>query len=93
VPIVISGHLASANISVAERKPFSPQPATGRHAEVLAEITILANQVLKFVELERTGVCDGQGFWIAYDPIVATIRKLAVLGEQRVSDATTGRAG
>jgi hypothetical protein len=93
MPIVVSEHLATSVFSVAERKQFSPQPATGTHAELLAEITQGANVLIKLVELEQSGVCDGAGFWVIQDPILNIARKLVALAEQRVSDGTSGLAG
>src|SRR5262245_14698144 len=97
MPIVISGHLASSVLSVAERKQFSPQPATGIHAELLVEITQCANALIKLAELEQPGVCDGAGVWVGRDPMLNMGRKLLALTEQRsdqrVSDGTPGPAG
>ena len=57
MPIVVSGHFATA-----ERKQSSTQPAIGIHAELLVEISQAANALIRLVELERSGVCDGAGF-------------------------------
>ena len=86
MPIVVSGHLATAIFNVAERRQASPQPATGRHAELLEEISQRANALIRLVELERSGVCDGAGFWVGSDPILNTAQKLVTLAEQRVGE-------
>lgn len=86
MPIVVSGHLATSVFSVAERKKFNPQQATGTHAETLAEMSKVTEALIKVVELERTGVCDGAGFWIDRDPILNAARRLATLAEQRATD-------
>ena len=77
----------------AERKQFSPRPATGAHAELLAEISQSAKVLIKLVELEQSGICDGSGFWIGSDPILNTARKLVALVEQRASNGMPGRTG
>lgn len=82
MPIVVSGHLAKSVFNVAVRKQFTPQPATGTHAELLVEISQAANALIKLVELERSGACDGTGFWVGSDPILNTARKLVALAEQ-----------
>lgn len=60
------------------------RPATGKYAELLGDITHAANALLRLVEAERSGVCDGQGFWNGSDPILDATRKLVSLAEQRV---------
>lgn len=86
MPVVVSGHLATSVFSVAERNKFSPQPVTGTHAKTLAEMSKVTDALVKVVELERTGVCDGAGFWINRDPILNAARRLLVLTEQRSAE-------
>jgi hypothetical protein len=93
MPIVVSGPLATSVFSATGRKQFSPQPAAGTHAETLVEMTETANALLKMIELERSGVCDGAGFWMIRDPVLNTARKLVALAEQRGCDATPGPTG
>ena len=69
------------DLSVAGRS--CSQPATGIHAELLVEITETARKLLRLVELEQSGVRDGEGFWIGYDPILTTAQRLVALAEQR----------
>ena len=64
----------------------SPRPATGAHAELLEEISQAAQQLIRCVELERSGICDGQGFWIISDPIVNKARQIVTLAEQRTTE-------
>jgi hypothetical protein len=65
----------------------------GTRAELLFEMTETANALLKLIELERSGVCYGAGFWVARDPVLNTARKLVALAEQRGCDATPGPTG
>ena len=63
-------------------------PASGIHAELLAEISQGANALIKIVELERSGVYDGfgQGFWVGSDSVLETARRLVALAEQRAAE-------
>jgi hypothetical protein len=82
-------------VSIIPAKPAGePRPATGRHAELLLEITQRANSLIRFVEAERAGIYDGQGgFWLLNsDPVLNTARKLVALAEERVGDGTPGNA-
>jgi hypothetical protein len=72
---------------VMETKQAGPCPATGTHAELLAEITQAAAQLAQFTELERSGVCDGGGVWIGHDPLLAVARRLLTLIETIARDA------
>ena len=82
-------------VSIIPAKPAGePRPATGRHAELLLEITQRAEALIRFVEAERAGVYDGQGgFWLLdSDPILGTARKLVALAEERIGDGTPTNA-
>ena len=83
--ITIVGRPSATIVDLTE--PTGPRPAVGKHAEALVDIENTAKALLLRVELERSGVCDGNGFWVAYDPILSLARKLATLAEQRVSVA------
>jgi len=61
----------------------TPRPATGQHAELLEEITQAIAALTKVVELEKSGVCDGTGFWINRDPVLNAAKKLVALAEYR----------
>ncbi len=86
MPIIISGDLATTFFSVGERKQTNLRPATGVHAELLAEISQAAAALSKLVELERTGVCNGAGFWVGSDPILDMARRLVALAERRAGE-------
>jgi hypothetical protein len=66
-------------------KQASPLSATGRHAEVLAEISQAAELLIRYVAAEQSGTCDGfgQAAWVGPDPVANTVRRLANLVEQR----------
>ncbi len=69
--------------------PAKPQPAKGVHAALLAEISQVASSLLKFVEAERSGVCDGQGFWLGSDPILSKAWQLVALAKKRGTGGTS----
>ena len=58
------------------------EPATGKRAELLNRLSHTAFEVIKLIELERSGIRDGDGYWNGSDPMHATIRELAVLCER-----------
>ncbi len=48
---------------VIRRGNKGPAPATGVHAELLAEMSQTAGGLLKLIEFERAGTYDGNGIW------------------------------
>jgi hypothetical protein len=67
-------------------KQASTVSATGRHAEVLAEIAQQAEALIRFVSLEQSGSYDGLGqkYWVGSDPIANAVQRLTALLEQRI---------
>jgi len=62
------------------------QPAVGRHAEALADLTNECNRLLNLIERERNGTYDGLGpFWLNEDSVLVAARKLARMAEQRIA--------
>ena len=53
------------------------EPAQGRRAETLARMSELAYNLIRVVELERSGIRDGDGHWYGCDPIDSIIRQLS----------------
>jgi hypothetical protein len=80
--ITIMGRPAATVVDLAE--PTGPRPATGKHLEALGELENTAKALLKYIEAERSGVCDGQGFWIGRDPVLGLSTRLKFLAEQRI---------
>jgi hypothetical protein len=60
-----------------------PRPAEGVHLETLEEIKQVAARLVQFVELEKSGVRDGNGSWLLRDPILEVSRRLVTLAEYR----------
>ena len=48
-------------------------------------ITEVCSALLKLVELERSGIRHGEGFWVAGDPIIRQTQRLVGLLEQHRS--------
>ena len=46
-----------------EIKDVGIEPATGARAEALAELSRLASDLIRVIDLERSGVRDGDGSW------------------------------
>ena len=67
------------------------QPVPPYHAELLAEMAEVCAGLIKLLELERTGVRGGQGFWTGSDPILDQTRRLVGLAAQHRAIITTGR--
>jgi hypothetical protein len=72
---------------VLEQKRVGPVPASGVHAELLAELETTATWLIKLIERERCGIYDGlgQNFWVNSDSVLNTARRTFELAEQRAS--------
>ena len=82
-------------ISIVPAKPAGePIPASGRHLELLVELTQGAERLIRYIEAERAGIYDGQGgFWLLNsDPILNTAKRLVALAEERVADGAPANA-
>jgi hypothetical protein len=51
--------------------------AIGRRAEFLTGLSQQAYQLIQLVELEKSGIRDGAGFWCACDPVAHTVNDIA----------------
>ena len=71
-----------------EENQAGPVPASGTHAEVLAELDTSARALIRLIELERSGVYDGfgHGFWTDSDPVLNTAQRIVKLAEQRLGE-------
>lgn len=74
-------------IFLREDRKAGPVPATGIHAELLAEMSQAASSLIKLIELERSGTYDGFGnFWVGFDSVLNTAKKIVALAEQRAAE-------
>jgi hypothetical protein len=53
--------------------------ATESRAKTLEDMSQAAFELIKIVELERSGIRDGDGHWYGSDPLHATVRKITEL--------------
>ena len=73
-------------IRAAAEQTGSPRPATGKHAEMLQDLKNAATRLLQFVELELSGVCGGNGYWVGNDPVVDAAKQVLKAAELRVGE-------
>ena len=55
------------------------EPATGAQLERLEEMQEQGVNLIKIVELERSGIRDGDGSWHGSDPLGGTVLRLSEL--------------
>ena len=72
------GSMTDANIA-AFQKATGIRPATGAQAELLEESSQAAFQLIKFLELERSGIRDGDGYWHGCDAMDHAVNDIARL--------------
>jgi dihydroxyacetone kinase len=57
-------------------------PATGYQRVLLEKLSEAASELIEIIELEKSGIRDGDGFWHASDPLGGTFRNMRKLWEQ-----------
>jgi hypothetical protein len=55
------------------------QPPSGREAALLEELSQAAFNLIKIIELHRSGICDGDGAWHGSDVMGGTLNNMARL--------------
>jgi hypothetical protein len=55
------------------------EPAIGERARILTEISDAAFGLIKIIELEKSGIRDGDGYWLGSDPVGHTMWELREL--------------
>ncbi len=68
------------------QKEAGIEPAIGERDEALEEISRQAYELIRLIELERSGIRDGDGSWHGSDPLDGTINDLAARW-QRLPDS------
>ena len=66
------GSRTDANIA-AWQEQSGIKPATGKRAELLSKLSNAAFETIKLIELERSGIRDGDGYWHGSDPLHAML--------------------
>lgn len=56
-------------------------PASGRRAEILSAMSQAAFELIKIIELEKSGIRDGDGHWHGSDVVGGSLRKFGELHE------------
>jgi hypothetical protein len=72
------GHYTDARIA-AWQEQSGIKPATGKRAELLSRLSDAAFEVIKLIELEKSGIRDGDGYWHGSDPMHGMLSELAGL--------------
>lgn len=65
------------------------KPVTGGEAELLSKMSDAAFELIKVIELERSGIRDGDGYWTGSDVMGYVTGNLATLIEQYLGYRTT----
>ena len=80
------GQMTDARIA-AWQKANGIEPATGDRLEKLRETSRLAYELIQMIELEISGIRDGDGFWHGSDPLDGTVWQISECWKR--SEATT----
>ena len=75
------------------QKEAGIEPATGKRAEALAELSRQAYELIQVIELERSGIRDGAGSWIGSNALEGTIDNLNRCWPPLSSDDSCPRCG
>jgi hypothetical protein len=67
------------------------EPAIGEHLDALDRLQDLALVLIKCCELEKCGICDGDGCWHGSDPIQGTISDMSVLWQDYLTKSWEDR--
>ena len=78
------GSVTDARIE-AWQKAAGIEPVIGERGKALAELSRQAYGLIRVIELERSGIRDGDGCWHGSDPLDATIDNLTAQW-QRLSE-------
>ncbi len=63
------------------------EPASGQRLELLRRMQQVAFDLIKILELEISGIRDGDGYWGFSDPVSGTVRELGTL-EHELEETT-----
>jgi len=67
------------------------EPATGERAELLCQMSDKAFDLIKIIELERSGIRDGDGGWHGSDVVGGTMNDLVGLIERYLQETRPRR--
>ena len=66
------------------------KPAIGAYAQTLEELLQAAFHVIKIIELEKSGIRDGDGYWHGSDVVGGTMHDTIELCKRVLELSTTG---
>ena len=69
------GQMTQATIA-AWQKASGIEEATGTRAEKFEKLSRCAYDLIRVIELERSGIRDGDGYWHGSDALEGTVRSL-----------------
>lgn len=72
------------------QEPSGIFPATGDRARILNDLSNAAFEAIKIIELERSGIRDGDGYWDGSDVIGGMASRLIELSNQLLRDRSAG---
>jgi len=64
-------------------------PATGQYAKDLEEISQAAFELIKVIEMERSGIRDGDGYWHGSDVLHGSMKRIVQLFERETDRIMT----
>jgi len=70
------GQMTDAKIA-AWQEAAGIAPAQGEYAKRLQELSQAAYELIQIVELERSGIRDGAGFWCGCDPLHGKVLEIS----------------
>ncbi len=70
------------------QKEAGIEPASGERADTLGEMSRQAYNLIQVVELERSGIRDGDGFWHGSNPLDGILNNL-MTEQRRLCNATS----
>ena len=68
------------------------EPATGKRAELLADMSKCAHELIQVLALEASGIRDGSGQWHGGDPVICIVRRIAEIEREDAERAQEGQA-
>ena len=70
------GQMTQARMA-AWQKAAGIEEATGDRAEKLRELSRLAYELIRVIELEAAGIRDGDGYWHGSDPLDGAVSQIS----------------
>jgi hypothetical protein len=85
--------MGSGTIIAAFQEHAGLKPATGGYANILEQMSQKCFETIKIIELERSGIRDGDGYWHGSDVMGGTMQDIANLAKQTLEACTRFHEG